>query len=65
MWIAKLHVFGSFRSGSSFKFVTTLANLRGELGFCIVGYVLTRCHLPGLLKQRGDRPWSRRGARSI
>ena len=27
-------------SGFSFKFVTTLADLRGELGFRIVGYVL-------------------------
>ena len=26
--------------GFSFKFVTTLADLRGELGFRIVGYVL-------------------------
>ena len=33
------------------KFVTTLADLRGELGFRIVGYVLIRqltgCHLAG------------------
>ena len=53
--------------GFSVKFVTTLADLRGDLGFRIVGYVLIPqdWHLRGLLKQRGDRPWSRSGRRSI
>ena len=54
------------------QWVTTLRELRRELGFKIVGYVLEKREEKlnymrknpvkrGLVRQSGDWPWSRRG----
>jgi len=43
------------------KFVQTLDQLRAELGFRIIGHTHNNPVKHGLVAQRGDRPWSRRG----